>query len=218
MQAYRQTNMRTDQQPNVPTNASKHAPQSVPSRSFDVTAALSSGRTSSHFGTFNVSSAPLKLVAPIVATTISNRHRMQLEITASRTESTASLFLIVPKRTLCARQWDSQPGCHLPTSHSAASTHPSRAARAILISNRHLVRLEITASPAKSTSSLFLIDPKRPQLSTSSTRSSSQPPLQANADRSPTTQQRVRRLMPVPARSRIAVWEERFSARREEWQ
>src|ERR1700727_1777711 len=31
------------------------------------------------------------------------------------------------------------------------------------ISNRHLVRLETTASPAKSTTSLYLIDPKRPQ-------------------------------------------------------
>src|SRR5579871_6075801 len=29
------------------------------------------------------------------------------------------------------------------------------------ISNRHLVRLEITATPAESTSSLFLIDPKQ---------------------------------------------------------
>jgi hypothetical protein len=31
------------------------------------------------------------------------------------------------------------------------------------ISNRHLVRLEITLTPAKSTTSLFLIDTKRPQ-------------------------------------------------------
>jgi hypothetical protein len=116
-----------------------------------------------------------------------------------------------------ARKIACRAGCPLPSSRATTSINCSRPTQANSISNRHLVQLEITATPTKSTSSLFLIDPRRPQLRMRSTRFSSQPRLRANADRRATRLRSRHCLMPVPAGARIAVWERRFSARREEW-
>jgi hypothetical protein len=56
---------------------------------------------------------------------ISNRHMMQLEITANGSESTTSLFLIVTKQLVCARRIACRAGCPPTTSHAATSTrHP----------------------------------------------------------------------------------------------
>ena len=68
-----------------------------------------------------------------------------------------------------AGKWGSQPGCHPPAPHFASLTRESLPRLALSapshrhtsISNRHLMQLEIAATPAKSATSLFLIDTKQ---------------------------------------------------------
>jgi hypothetical protein len=108
---------------------------------------------------------------------ISNRHTMQLEITASHAVSTTSLFLIVSKqrnsrtpRRAAKRGIACRAGCPLPISRAATGTTRSRTTQPVRISNRHLVRLEVPASRTESTSSLFLIDPSCPLFRAQSVR------------------------------------------------
>src|SRR6202012_1646888 len=86
-------------------------------------------------------------------------HLVRLEITATPSKSITSLFLIVTKQHNCARKIACRAGCRALTFRVGRShlTH------ALSISNRHFVRLEITATNAESTRSLFLIVTKRPQ-------------------------------------------------------
>ena len=99
----------------------------------------------------------------------SNRHLVRLKFHATQEESTTSLFLIDPKQPNCSaafhlrdlsakRSLRGRPFHHqlAAPSHTAAISN-----RHIRIANRHLVQLEITASRAESTTSLFLIDPKQ---------------------------------------------------------
>ena len=123
---------------------------------------------------------------PGIAHTISNRHLVQLKFAASSAESTTSLFLIVTKQHSFQAQARRAghplpiPGNHrnspeplvaqaCPTARPDSGTgarFPVQSKCRSIISNRHLVRLEFAASPTESTSSLFLIDPKHPQLPT----------------------------------------------------
>jgi hypothetical protein len=90
---------------------------------------------------------------------ISNRHTMQLEITATHPESTTSLFLIVPKHAPCTRKTACCAGCHPPIFGPATTTKHPQPTHTIAISNRHLMQLKITTTRPKSATSLFLIDP-----------------------------------------------------------
>jgi hypothetical protein len=88
-------------------------------------------------------SAPCNLEKLDFAQKLSNRHKMQLEFTATSTKQTTGHASNRPKLHLFAPRTSATP--------IAPST----------ISNRHLVRLEITASRPESTTSLFLIDPNQ---------------------------------------------------------
>jgi hypothetical protein len=101
---------------------------------------------------------------------ISNRHTMQLEITATHPESTTSLFLIVPSRALCAVTQRNSPEPFVAQARPACVRFPSESKHTPVISNRHLVRLEFPASRPESTSSLFLIDPSCPLFRAQSVR------------------------------------------------
>src|SRR5580698_2927846 len=94
--------------------------------------------------------------------TISNRHLVQLEITATRPKSTTSLFLIVTKQLICPRTKHHSPESLVAQACPACVRFPSQSKHSAAFSNRHLVRLEIATTPTESTSSLFLIDPKHP--------------------------------------------------------
>src|SRR6201996_3212887 len=127
----------------------------------------------SRFGTLNLHLPPLNLATIDFAqtpsnrhTAISNRHLVQLEINTTSTESTRSLFLIVPTLHICPRGIACRAGCPPTTSRSAASALDTRADHVVSISNRrtaksnrHFVRLEINATSTESTRSLFLIVP-----------------------------------------------------------
>jgi hypothetical protein len=116
--------------------------------------------------TRNAARHPDRRLSPAI---ISNRHLVQLEITTTHPESITSLFLIVTKQPDYPRAHFNSPeklvaqAC-LPACPDTGPgvRFPSESEHSTAISNRHLVQLEITATPPKSTTSLFLIDPKHP--------------------------------------------------------
>ena len=108
------------------------------------------------------------LLSPTRALAISNRHMMRLEVTATRANSTRSLFLIVPSRRICTNTQGELSRSLLQQASPACIRSQPQTEHSISISNRHLVRLGIDASPSESTRSLFLIVPNRPHFHTES--------------------------------------------------
>jgi hypothetical protein len=122
----------------------------------------------SRFSTPNLSRWPLHLLAPGLQPKISNRHLVRLEITTTSAESTSSLFLIDPNHADCSHQPVATRigGASVPPTASASRAASAAEAKFVHpISNRHLVKLEIVTTRAESTTSLFLIDPKRTHFS-----------------------------------------------------
>src|ERR1700753_1234495 len=118
----------------------------------------------SRFGTLNLVFAPLNLPSLHFAQTtpnrhgsISNRHLVRLKITATRPESTTSLFLIVPKRPhFTATHFHSPETLVAQARPACVRFHPqSRLTHSI--STVYSVRLENAASPAASTKTQLLL-------------------------------------------------------------
>ena len=108
--------------------------------------------------------APRKTACPagchLPLPAISNRHLVRLEFVATHTESTTSLFLIVSSSHICAHTQAKSPEILVAQARPACVRFPAPCKHTTSISNRHLVQLEFNANRLKSTSSLFLIDPR----------------------------------------------------------